>query len=104
MQHLKHSQGYMCLIRLLIIIGHLYLSDMWLSGSTKTDIKKRFDYRLKYDKHSKLNSGHNWDDLYDHFMTMRIFTLIMNQDIHMSSENCEESGYGLDLDLQTISY
>ena len=72
--------------------------------STKTDIKKRFDYRLKYDKHSKLNSGHNWDDLYDHFMTMRIFTLIMNQDIHMSSENCEESDYGLDLDLQTISY
>ena len=35
----------------------------------------------------------------------RIFTLRMNEIMkYASSENCEESGYGLDLDLLAISY
>ena len=33
-----------------------------------------------YDNHFKSNSQHNQDDLYDHLMSKRIFTLIMNQD------------------------
>ena len=41
-------------------------------------------------------------DLYDHLMSTRIFTLIVNM-IFMSFQNHEESGYGLDLDLLTIS-
>ena len=37
------------------------------------------------------------EDLYGHFMSMRIFTSRMNKkDIHMSSESYEESSYGLD--------
>ena len=31
----------------------------------------------KYDNHSRLSSEHNWEDLYDHSMHMRIFTSIM---------------------------
>ena len=34
---------------------------------------------LEYDNHARLNSQHNWGDLYDHLMSMRIFTLIMNK-------------------------
>ena len=56
----------------------------------------------KYDNHSKLNMQHNGEDVYDHVMSTRNFTLIMNK-VFMSSENYEESGYGLDSDLLTIS-
>jgi hypothetical protein len=38
-------------------------------------------------------------NLYDHLMSTKIFTLIMNE-IFMSSE---ESGYGLNLDLLSMS-
>ena len=33
----------------------------------------------KFDKHSRLNSQHNWAGLYDHLMRMRIVTLMMNK-------------------------
>ena len=42
--------------------------------------------------------------LYDHLMSTRIFTLMVNK-IHIRAPKVhEESGYGLDLDSQTISY
>ena len=41
-------------------------------------------------------------DLYE--WTMGIFALKIKLHTHMSCENYEESGYGLELDLLTISY
>ena len=43
-------------------------------------------------------------NLYDHFMSMRIFTFTMNKISHMSSKNYEETGYNCNLDLLTILY
>ena len=66
-----------CLNWSVILIGHLYLSGMWLAPKTdakKTCVRKRLNYVLKYDHHSKFNSQHNWGDLYDHLMSTRIFT------------------------------
>jgi hypothetical protein len=59
---------------------------------------------LKYEYHSRVNSQHNWGDLYAHSMNTKNFTLITKKDIQVSSGKYEESGYGLDLDLLTISY
>ena len=43
--------------------------------------------------------------LYNHVMSMKFFIHFDNEyNIYMSSKNYEESGYGLDLDMQTISY
>ena len=61
---------------------------------------------------SSPNSQHNCvcvgggaaGQLYNHLMSTRIFTLIMNKLFILSSENYEEIGYGLDLDLLTILY
>ena len=33
----------------------------------------------KYPNYSKLSSQHNWEDLYDHLISMRNFTLIMSK-------------------------
>ena len=33
----------------------------------------------KYVEHSKLNSQHDWEDLYDQLLSTGIFTLIMNK-------------------------
>ena len=40
--------------------------------------------------------------LYDHLMRRRIFTLILNNNSHISSGNYEENGYGQYLDLLII--
>ena len=41
--------------------------------------------------------------LWNHFISTRISTLIVNKDVlHMNSKEHEESGYGLDLDLLCI--
>jgi hypothetical protein len=48
----------------------------------------------KYENHYRLNS-HNRKggmDLYDHYMSTRIFTLKNRIGVHMSSENYNESG------------
>jgi hypothetical protein len=50
----------------------------------------------------RFNGQHNWGDLYDHLMSTRVFTLIMHN-MYKSSENHEECGHGLDLDLLNIS-
>jgi hypothetical protein len=36
---------------------------------------------------------------YDHLMSTGIFTLIMNENIHMTSENDKNNGYGHNMDL-----
>ena len=43
---------------------------------------------------ARLNIQHNWEDLYDHMVSTRTFTLIMNK-IFMSSKFYEEIGYDL---------
>ena len=49
-----------------------------------------------FDNHSKLIIQHIWGgDLYGHLTSMRILTLISDKNIHMSSENFQESGYSL---------
>ena len=44
------------------------------------------------------------EDVYDHLMSMQIFTLVMKKYILMSSIYYEESGYNLNLNLLTILY
>ena len=90
-----------CLIQLLIIIGHWYLSDIWLGMAPSTDTKKTCVWkRLDYVPQNEiivvgLKVNMNGKDLYDHLMSMRIFIL----NIHMV-----EGDHGLNLDLPTISY
>ena len=57
---------------------------------------------LKYDNHFKLNSQHNLKETRTIYWAWES-TFHIELDIHMSSENYGESGYGLDLDLLTIS-
>ena len=48
------------------------------TNTNKTNTNNRYwTMCLKYHNHSKLNSQHNRGNLYDHFMSKRIFTLIM---------------------------
>lgn len=49
---------------------------------------------LKYVNHYRRNSEHNWENLYNHLTTRRIFTFDNDfQGIHTSSKTCEDSGY-----------
>ena len=82
--------------------GQLHLSGVRLGVDPRTDTKKHVFRRdwtpgSKYDNHSRLNSLHSgtWEDVYDRLMSTRVFTLTMNKIVHMSSENYEENGYGL---------
>ena len=60
---------------------------------------------VEYDNHSKLNSQHNWRGKSKWtFNEHKNLHLDNKYDVHMSSKNYEESGYGLDLDLLTILY
>ena len=63
----------------------------------KKGLQKRWTAYSKYDMHSMLDSQHdcNWVGLYDHLISMRIFTLIKNYIyiyiyIYMSSKIYEE--------------
>jgi hypothetical protein len=53
--------------------------------------------------HSKFNNQHTPEDLYDHLISTKNFHFDSEQDIHTSSKDYDESGYGLNLDLLTIS-
>ena len=69
--------------------GHLYLSGRWLGVDLRTDIKKtcvqnKLDMCSDYAHHSRFNNQHDWGNLYDHLMNMRIVTLTMNK-IYISS-------------------
>lgn len=53
-----------------------------------------------YVDHSKFNNQveHDWENLYDHLMSMGIFTkLITNKKIHTNSKIKRSNGYGHDL-------
>lgn len=45
-----------------------------------------------------------WGDLYDHFIEPENLHFNYEYEFHVSSENDQEIGYGLDLDLLKISY
>jgi hypothetical protein len=86
---------------------------MWFGVTLRADTKKTCLIKiiglcaqnmLQCDINSRLNSQHNWRDLYNHLMSARIFTLITTQDIHMIPLKYEECGYDLRLDMVTISY
>ena len=49
------------------------------TDTKKTCFKKIWDYVLQICYHSKLNSQHDQGDLYDHLISTRISTLIMNK-------------------------
>ena len=87
-----------------LLIGHLYLTtcvDMCVCKIKPIAkghvVKKGWTMCLSMD--ILVNT---MGDLYDHLMDTRIFFLIVNR-YHMSSQNCDESGYALDLDFITIS-
>jgi hypothetical protein len=66
------------------LIRHLYLSGIWLNVAPRTDtirhlFKRDWSTCSKYDIHSRFNNQHNGEDLYDHLMSTRIFTLMMNK-------------------------
>ena len=72
----------MCFIWLLILDRYLYLSGMSFGVAPKMNtkmacIQKRSDCFLIYDNHIRFDSQHNWGNLYDHLMSMRVFILIM---------------------------
>ena len=50
------------------------------------------------------NSQQNQMNLHDHLLSSKIFTLIINQDIHWSFRNYEENGYGYNFDFLNISH
>ena len=58
---------------------------VWCGSKTKhkdlclKEIELRAQNIYIYENHSRLKSQHNFDELYDHSMSMRIFTLIMNK-------------------------
>ena len=45
------------------------------------------------------HTRHDSEDLCDHLINMKTFTLMMKKDIHLSFKNHEESCYDLDLDF-----
>ena len=47
--------------------------------------------------------GRGEGDIYHYLMSTRTFTLMINNNNQMNTQKNEESGYGLDLDLLTIS-
>ena len=58
--------------------GHLYLSGVWLGVDLRMDTTKEIGVSAQNMlNHSRLNSQHNWGGLYDHSMSMRIFTVIV---------------------------
>jgi hypothetical protein len=56
----------------------------------------------RHANHDKLNNEGNWGSLYDHLMSCRIFTLTINQNVRVSSEDHEANGYGRDFDFLII--
>ena len=73
----------MCLLRLVILIKHLQLSGMWLGVAPRIDTKKT--YLKETGLHAQnmitilgsINNIIGWT--YDHLMSMRMFTFIMNK-------------------------
>ena len=79
---------WICIIQLLVLIGHLYLGSVWFGVAQSTDTKTHAFQRdwivcSKHDVNSKLISqqtGGGWRDIYNNPLTRtQIFTLIMNK-------------------------
>ena len=67
----------MCLIWFPLLVGHLYVSGLWLDVAPKWIQKRHWTTCSIYDNHSRYKNHHNWQDLHDHSISTRIFTLIM---------------------------
>ena len=66
-------------------------------------LKIDWSARSKYANHSKLNSEHNWRNLYDHLMSTIIFHIDNDKGInHTSFENRVTIDYEHILDLLFI--
>ena len=102
------------LIRLLFLTKHLYLSGIWFGVAPKTETKKTYvkkKIRLRAQNLTTISDSiaNNIEregearDLNDHFMRTRTFTLVNEEDTHMSSAVYEESSYTLDLDSLAVS-
>ena len=88
---------------LLFLLGHLHLSSAWLRVNripNRHAIGWERTTCSKYDSHSRFNCPHNWENLFDNLMNVRIFIVMM----HTSFKTYEESDYNLNMDLLTISY
>lgn len=70
------------------------VTDHWLQQSLRMII---------YDNRSRIKCQHYWGGIYDHLTSRLIFTLMLKH-IFILAQNCEESGYGLGLNLLTVSY
>ena len=82
----------------------LGVAPQWISK--KHVFKTKLKYMLKYDSYSKLNSQHNLKGRRGGVWPFKEYENLHDDiklDIHTSSKNYGESGYGLDLDLLTIS-
>ena len=53
---------------------------MWFQEWTPKSYAFRCDWSVgsEYGSHSRLNGQRNWGDLYENLMSMKIFTLIIN--------------------------
>ena len=76
------------------------------TNTRRTCVKKRVDYVLKlwYSFPSWLVNIVGGEGLCDHWMSMRIFTVIMNEMFHMNPQNNEESGFDLSFDLNRVAH
>ena len=54
-------------------------------------LKKMWTMCSKYDDHSKLNNQHIWENLYDHLISMEIFTFMMNKGSKITREMARAS-------------
>ena len=70
------------------------VTDHWLQQSLQMII---------YDNHSKIKCQHYWGGHIWPFNNTIIFTLMLKH-IFVLAQNCEESAYGLGLNLLTVSY
>ena len=99
----------MFLIHLPLLIGHLYLSGMWLNLVPTIDQKDMSSKGIGLRAQNMLTLLGAVVNMY--FGGGGIWSLNKHtnlhfdneQEIHMSSQNYEKSGYDLDLDLLTTS-
>ena len=89
------------LIRFIFLNKYPYLSGILLGGS-KNMYTCSNEIRLR--AHNMILINIIEEDLYDHSISTRIFGLVINKGIRMSSTNYEKNGYNLNLDLLIFLY
>ena len=68
-----------CMVAMLDLVTYLnhtpIFECMWLDVNPRIDLKEDTCFNentcSKYVKHSRFNSQHTWEDLYDHLMSMK---------------------------------